>query len=893
MEIKQRSMLFEEMNNRLSNDELKILCFKLNIDYDNIPGRDKQTKIVELINLIERQGKYQFFLETLVEAFPYLSVSKHVSYLLRAQRAPTFLSPPQQKGFVNRKKDISTITRILGENQKNIFWLGGLRGIGKTSLAAILYQELQSQSANHTFWIDIASDQTTLQQLMIDLSHFSSETDLINSVQNPTERVSVRARHLISKFLEPQKSVLFFDDYDQYVDDEFNEFIIQCALHGRNLKIFLISHVYPQILDDPQLIGTKYEYLVQGLEIDSIASLFSEFNLTQKQIRTIWKKCAEGNPLALNIFKNAMRRHPLEYLLKLPLWDIGDSLPRWLDSIIGELSTEEIHCLKIASFFPSAFLYSSLVFIDGNKNINRVINNLVDKGLLIYLEKDSLLMVQHKILKDYIFQELTTLVEQEQIKSNIALYYADFVRQQLEIPTHLLPQKNNIIAAMEWWLERRDGTRRRLFELFHNRLTLTIEEALNLTFRLGEIFRIQGQAEVAQTCFREVNDQTKLIGLRFLQARTLFNLADIDATNNKDLESAIEKLESALELITELEKNIGTLSFAARIAHRLGQLLRNPSQGRIALAQNYLEQGLNAARQSGDYFTLAQIVGSLTYLYQTQSNFEKALQLYESERHLLSGEPLAVLTVGIIPRLFEMGNFQEGLEKIGEAREIYTKENNLGGIAYTWRLEGQYHVSQKNIKLAERAYLNELSLREEAIKSRPEELYYLLQALRSQHWFFIQTEQLERAQESRQKYTSLLGEEDYYCAQLLENESDLLVKSGKHVLAQNHLHYAQEIYQRLNNIGGQAWIKRRQGDSLAQVGQFTRALGLYKEGLALRNLTNESWEIARDYEHVGHFIIDKLNDPGLAKPFFERALTEYQLMSAVESQNIIELLEQM
>lgn len=60
MEIKQRSMLFEEMNNRLSNDELKILCFKLNIDYDNIPGRDKQTKIVELINLIERQGKYQF-----------------------------------------------------------------------------------------------------------------------------------------------------------------------------------------------------------------------------------------------------------------------------------------------------------------------------------------------------------------------------------------------------------------------------------------------------------------------------------------------------------------------------------------------------------------------------------------------------------------------------------------------------------------------------------------------------------------------------------------------------------------------------------------------------------------------------------------------------------------
>jgi nucleoside phosphorylase len=49
--------LFRALDKRLNLDELKILCFLLDVDFDNVPGSTKSTKVVELITLFERKGQ--------------------------------------------------------------------------------------------------------------------------------------------------------------------------------------------------------------------------------------------------------------------------------------------------------------------------------------------------------------------------------------------------------------------------------------------------------------------------------------------------------------------------------------------------------------------------------------------------------------------------------------------------------------------------------------------------------------------------------------------------------------------------------------------------------------------------------------------------------------------
>jgi hypothetical protein len=49
--------LFRALEKRLSMEDLRVLCFLLDVDFDNVAGGTKNVKVVELINLFERKGQ--------------------------------------------------------------------------------------------------------------------------------------------------------------------------------------------------------------------------------------------------------------------------------------------------------------------------------------------------------------------------------------------------------------------------------------------------------------------------------------------------------------------------------------------------------------------------------------------------------------------------------------------------------------------------------------------------------------------------------------------------------------------------------------------------------------------------------------------------------------------
>ena len=67
-----RSTLFHLIVSNFSDEELRTLCFHLNVDYDILPGRGKAAKVRDLIILLERQGKPEELIIVIGKERPHL-----------------------------------------------------------------------------------------------------------------------------------------------------------------------------------------------------------------------------------------------------------------------------------------------------------------------------------------------------------------------------------------------------------------------------------------------------------------------------------------------------------------------------------------------------------------------------------------------------------------------------------------------------------------------------------------------------------------------------------------------------------------------------------------------------------------------------------------------------
>lgn len=65
-----RVKLRQILTNYFNEDELRDICFDLNIDYESLPGASKTSKARELVAFVERHGKSQEFVQYLQQVRP-------------------------------------------------------------------------------------------------------------------------------------------------------------------------------------------------------------------------------------------------------------------------------------------------------------------------------------------------------------------------------------------------------------------------------------------------------------------------------------------------------------------------------------------------------------------------------------------------------------------------------------------------------------------------------------------------------------------------------------------------------------------------------------------------------------------------------------------------------
>ncbi len=80
--------LLQQMDDALNDDDLRTLCFELEVDYDNLAGDTKRGKARELILELRRQGQVATLIDELSEMRSHVSWERPAAPQVRAHEAP-------------------------------------------------------------------------------------------------------------------------------------------------------------------------------------------------------------------------------------------------------------------------------------------------------------------------------------------------------------------------------------------------------------------------------------------------------------------------------------------------------------------------------------------------------------------------------------------------------------------------------------------------------------------------------------------------------------------------------------------------------------------------------------------------------------------------------------
>ena len=795
---------------------------------------------------------------------------------------PLFGSPPLPKGFVGRGPEKSDLLKVLEDSDKTIISISGISGIGKTYLAAWLYQTVREQYDGQPLWIDCRTRSVTIEVLLDALTDVSGDSELMKSVQDPSGLLTKRVEQVLQQFMEMKKVVLFLDDYHllEGLDEQhrLDELIIRVAAHCRQTKLFLIGQRRPKILDHPSVRGAFLEHLVRRLGTEDTKEFVHIPSLTNEQAEEIWMKCAGGVPIAMFLFNIAARRQSLDELLTLPIWGIANTRTQWLEPVLKNLTASEWTCLQAASMFPADIPFKALQYVYNGADFQSSMGGLQDTELLDHEPGSDKWSIRHEVIREYVSEGKIDPAARNKLRGRLAEYYARFVLENIQHPGQLQSESKNILGAMEWYRKQSKET----MSTFFQQLLPEVEEraALQMTYCIGELAHRSGDANWAKELYSEVIDLSRTKAYLADLSKALKQLA-ILVLSTGDKQLAITSLEEAIKA----GEAAAAWDIVAAPCYLLGGLLID--QGRIhhVLAEQYLLKGLQTARQSQDELTIARIVGKLIYLYRNQEKFEKAYALYREERHSLSGISLATLILGVVPRLIEKGRFDEAWDGIQEARRIFEQEKNLGGIAFTWRQQGDWCWKQDDLKPAEESYREEERLRILTVEEKEDEIPNLSDALSEQHKFYIITKQIDKAEQCRIRYTHLVTKHDWVLPHMLAQEANLLKDQKNYKAAAQRCHKAMAViqeqgYQKQGNLGLGAWIKRIQGNIQAAQGKLKAAEQFYKEGLELRNRDGEPRYLAEDLELLAEFYLEKMHDTEQAHKYLTLAQQKYEIIDA-------------
>ncbi|WP_414570171.1 tetratricopeptide repeat protein [Nostoc sp. CCY 9925] len=217
--------------------------------------------------------------------------------------------PPTLKNWQGRDEEIHQITSWLADNHINIIGIQGLSGIGKSCLAAKVYE---SQLFEARFWADVREG--------TDFSVFAKKALTELAGKSLEELVTLREPNqlifALLDILRQRPCLLVFDNLETLLDKERNfqeiykYFFNRWIEHGTTSKILLTTQIQPELME-----GHGHWLSLSGLKATEGAKLLSDLGIvgSEEELQD-FSRYLDGHPMMLRLVASKLK--PGTHILK-------------------------------------------------------------------------------------------------------------------------------------------------------------------------------------------------------------------------------------------------------------------------------------------------------------------------------------------------------------------------------------------------------------------------------------------------------------------------------------------------------------------------------------------------------------------------------------------------
>ncbi|QSJ19456.1 tetratricopeptide repeat protein [Nostoc sp. UHCC 0702] len=717
-------------------------------------------------------------------------------------------SPKSLAYWQGRKTEIAQIQQWLTDENTFLIGIEGIGGIGKSMLAAKIYQE--SEGFPKRFWGDVSNGAGFTNLARQVLTEFGFRV--------PEEEAKLV--EALVKCLRSGQFLLIIDNLESLLQPDrqwgslfYGDFFNAWVEFGGNSKVLVTTR------ERPELKG--FEWLLpplKGLEIEEGVALLTELGIQGDLAEFV--ELVDGYPLLLKLVADLLKAEysqdpDLRRLADLGLGNLQQLLTD--PQVVGVHRRENVGMVLVldASFERLSELQKALLLnisvyrgaVDSaaaaavlpgssEKEIDRELRNLVKRSVLV--EEKGRFKFQPVVL-EYVRYKAGNQTEAHQRAIN---YYLLNVKQK---PWHT---KENIKEYLEifyhWYQLKKYNS---AFDVL-----CTCDNFLRLWGFYTEQVDLWGQLIAAWEKTGETKNSKYCVALTSLG----------HAYNSLgQYQQAIEFQQQSLEIAKEISN--GDRFEEAISLGNLG-LIYN-SLGQYHQAIEFHQKSLEIARQTGLRNVEANSLAHLGLAYRSLAQYQQAIEFYKQELQITgeignrNREGSSLRNLGIVSQSLgqyrqAIDFYQQGLEIAREIGNSNDEANSLGNLGNVYNSLGLY---QQAIEF----YQQRLEITRE-IGNRNDEAY----SLGNLGDVYNSLGQYQRAIEFYQQRLEITREIDDRNA---ENSS--LSSLGNAYRSLGHYQQAIEFYQQQLEITREIGTRNWEGSSLNSLGLTYNLLGQYQQAI--------------------------------------------------------------
>lgn len=312
---------------------------------------------------------------------------------------------PEEFPTVGRTNELDLIRT---SEKANLFFITGIAGIGKTSLAKKYVQD-NVMSKENVFWHTFKEIDTisyVMGRLALFLSKHGADDVLHQLDLSAAKQDESRNLDILVKSLNRLEGCVFvFDDYHKVRDEKISVLLrhIQAKLLPVNKMLILSRSKPPFFLDN---VKSK-EIILDGLTFADSEKMISSLGagISGVTLLNIWKRFA-GHPMVLKLFCMLMKETEKKETGPPQNLSLEDLLSYFRTEILEVLTQDELAILMSLSVFRSPVKIQAVSLGTRSKrNLNYLLYSLGKKMLVSRTDNQEFFI--HDLLKDMLYSELS------------------------------------------------------------------------------------------------------------------------------------------------------------------------------------------------------------------------------------------------------------------------------------------------------------------------------------------------------------------------------------------------------------------------------------------------------------------------------------------------------